>query len=105
MILCFSGDTERKRVELRYPDYSTIVTTYPRGTVVRMGTPLTFDQRDGERSSRLVTGTTSPSGAECGPGRLITPNDDTEPGSNPVAVLSTGSGSWPSRASNMNDKR
>jgi predicted permease len=77
-----------------YPDYidyrdnnSTLA-----GLAAHCGTPLTFDNGTAERlRGDLVTGNYfSVLGVKAALGRLITPDDDTEPGQNPVAVLSHG---------------
>ena len=77
-----------------YPDYvdyrdnnSTLA-----GLAAHCGTPLTFANGAAERlRGDLVTGNYfNVLGVKAALGRLITPDDDTEPGADPVAVLSYG---------------
>ncbi|HXF41859.1 MAG TPA: ABC transporter permease [Blastocatellia bacterium] len=62
------------------------------GLAAHCGTPLTFDNGMAERlRGDLVTGNYfNVLGVKAALGRLITPDDDTEPGANPIAVLSYG---------------
>jgi predicted permease len=77
-----------------YPDYvdyrdsnSTLA-----GLAAHCGTPLTFDNGMAERlRGDLVSGNYfNVLGVKAALGRVITPDDDTEPGANPIAVLSYG---------------
>ncbi len=77
-----------------YPDYvdyrdsnSTLA-----GLAAHCGTPLTFDNGTAERlRGDLVSGNYfNVLGVKATLGRLITPDDDTEPGANPIALLSYG---------------
>ena len=77
-----------------YPDYADYRdnNTTLAGLAAHCGTPLTFDNGQAERlRGDLVTGNYfGLLGVKAALGRLITQDDDTEPGSNPVAVLSHG---------------
>lgn len=77
-----------------YPDYIDYRdrNTTLEGLAAHCGTPLTFDNGSTERlRGDLVTGNYfSLLGVKAALGRLINPDDDTDPGANPIAVLSYG---------------